>query len=599
MTSLTRLVLVASLPAALLAACPPQAAALSPLEPAVTGVRALHRSGQTFITWKELQAGLPEERPTWGRAKEVLEESTITYRIYAHAARIDVSNLKQAELIGEVGPLSGYNLNGRNVEYLIGQAMLQPDRMGELSIGYNGFIYRWHMDHPRMDRYPLSRFVIDETAGPLPPGTGLYVHQPASAGKRYYAVVAYRKGSMMDETLNDDNSLARPVTETVGPGEPVCQGDGLWGPLFDYPGRRKVYVQWAAPPLSPRANMHFNWSVLVPPDVKPVAPVELCFHGGNYSYAKPNVKYMAGSVQIAPHDYPFSGWHGYKDPGSGRVGNHTQRRIAAFMSWAEKKLPIDPQRIIAVGGDGAAAMALAYPDMFAYVLITGFEGRVLDRKAVRQFTSAWGPKDPEVADDKGRSEWAWAELDKLVLAEPGRDLPLFVCKGGSWGRVEGWGKGRGRLYSAMHQARQPLYAHWAWGGTLAAPDRYTGLWRGLDITATTPVPALANSSLDKEGEGGGHTNTVYAWKDVKDQPDSFQITITGGESTFDLTPRRLRKFRVKPGEKIMWEAVSLPDRQGKTAPAQGGQVVADPYGLVTLEKLKLSGGGLVIKIGRV
>ena len=61
------------------------------------------------------------------------------------------------------------------------------------------------------------------------------------------------------------NSLAEAVAETVGVGEPVCQGPGLWGPYFDYPGRRQVYVQWCAPPLCPRPSMYFNWSVLVPP----------------------------------------------------------------------------------------------------------------------------------------------------------------------------------------------------------------------------------------------------------------------------------------------------------------------------------------------
>lgn len=582
----------------------PEAAALSPIIRVVNDIKALHRAGQTFITWRGLPS--PPEKFSWGQAKDISEVSELTYRIYVHDERITDSNLSRAKLLGQAGPLSGYNLNARNVEYLIGQAMIKPDSMGELTRGYNGFIYRWHMDHPRMLRYPLNRFVIDEKAAPLGPDAGLYVHQPAKPGNRYYAVLAFRRERRVEQRIRGgENSLREPVAETVGAGEPVCQGDGLWGPFFDYPGKRKVYVQWTAPPLSPRPNMYFNWSVLVPPDVKGSAPVELYFHSGNYSYAKPNAKYIAGSVQIAPHDYPFSGWHGYnsalaagKEAASGRVSNHTQKRIAAFMEWAKKKFPIDPSRIIAVGGDGAAAMALVYPDMFAYVLITGFEGRLLNRKATRQFVNAWGPKDVQVCDDKGRGEWAWAELDKLVLAEPARDLPLFICKGASWGRAKGWGIGRGRLYSAMHEARQPLYAHWAWGGNLAAPDRYTGLWRGLDIRSDTPVPGIANSSADKEGEGHGHSNTVYSWKDIKDEPNSFQITITGRESTFDLTPRRLQKFEVKPGERLAWEVVALPGRGAKPAPPQTGRVIADKYGLVTLEKLKLSGGGLAIKITR-
>ena len=572
----------------------------------VKGINAFHRAGQTFITFKEVDPLVTAEKVTWGEIKEKFTEAedAVRYRVYAHDKPITAGSIAAAELLGEVGPLSGCNLNGRNTEYLIAQAMIKPDKIGELTIGYNGFIYRWHMNHRRMDRYPIDRFVIDAKAGPLKPGTGLFVAHPKKAGKRYYAVVSCRAGKANTKDFSPGNALTRPLAETAGSGEPVCQGDGLWGPYFDYPGRRKVYVQWAAPPLSPRP-MYFNWSVLVPPGVKKAAPVELYFHGGSYTYAKPNAKFMAGSIQIAPHDYPFSGWYGYheafggpKPLSAGKVRNHTQRRVIAFLDWAQKKFAIDPDRIIPVGGDGAAMIALSYPERFAYVLITGFEARLLNRRAAGQYKAAWGPKDPKITDEQGRGEWAWGELDKVVLATRGKDLPLFVCKGGSWGRVKGWGKGRGLFYSAMHQAGQPLYAHWAWGGNLAPPNRYTQLWRGLDIRRTTPVPAFANSSLDKEGEGHGHTNTAYAWKDIKDLPDSFQITITGRASTVDLTSRRLSKFKLKAGETVNWEAVTLPGRRGETAPAQGGQTIADAQALVKLEKLKLAGGGLVVKLTR-
>jgi hypothetical protein len=569
------------------------------------GVEAVHRSGQTFITWPEVGKPAGAGELTWGGARRRLAGSKVTYRILAHDRPITAQNVHAAHTVGQVGALSGWNLNGRNVEALIGQAMIRPDEPGELARNYNGLIYRWHMDHPRMDRYRLSRFVIDEKAGPLAAGTGLYVHSPREAGRRHYAVVAVR-GAAEAHDFTWIGATAGPVTETVGPGEPICQGDGLWGPFYDYPGRRRVYVQWTGPPLSPRQNMYFNWSVLVPPDAKKPAPVELYFHDGNYSYAKPNVKLLARSIQIAPHDWPFSGWYGFHEGyggggtlGAGRVANHTQRRIAAFLDWAARRLPIDPDRVIAVGGDGAAMMALAYPDRFAYVLITGFQGDrggVLDAKMADRYAAAWGPKGPRITDAAGRGQWAWAELDKLVAASG--DLPLFVCKGRSWGGVKGWGKGRGRFYTALKAAGQPLHAHWAWGGKLTAPDKWTGLWRGLDLTRTTPVPAFANSSVDAEGEGRGQTNSVYSWKNVQDTPEAFEITLTGPVSTFDLTLRRLGRFGPRASETLQWQAKSLPGRSGETAPVQRGTVVVADGGLVTLTGLKLTGGGLVVRITR-
>ena len=255
-----------------------------------------------------------------------------------------------------------------------------------------------------------------------------------------------------------------------------------------------------------------------------------------------------------------------------------------------------------VGGDGAALFALTCPEQIAYVMILGFDrsNNVLSPKAAKRFEAAWGPRGPRTTDEQGRGDWAWADLDRVVLSAPGTDLPLFVCRGASWGGVKGWGMGRGRFYTAMKQARQPLLAHWAWGGTLFPPDRYTGLWRGLDLRRDSPVPAFANSSADAEGEGKGQTNSVYRWKDVTDTHDAFEITITGAAGTFDLTPRRLRKFRVRPGEPLRWEGVYLPGRRGGKADPVSGAVAADARGVVTLKQLKLTGevGGIRVRITR-
>jgi len=575
--------------------------------PQVKAVKALHRAGQTFITFDEIGPP-PPERLTWGAARRLLDESTVRYRLYAHTERITAANLGAAAMLAEAGPLSGWNLKGRNVEYLIAQAMIQPDAVGELTRNYNGFIRTWHMDHPRMDRYPLERFVIDEQAGPLAPGRGLFVVNPPAAAKRYYAVLACPDGEAGAADVSAANSLAQPVAETVGAGEPVRQGPGLKGPNFDYPGERTVYVQWCNPPLAP-ASMYFNWSVLIPPDCAERAPVELYFPSGNYSHAKPSRKLMAGSVQIATQDWPPSGWYGYNDRfgtgqdlAGGTVRDHTRRRIAAFLDWAQEKLPIDPDRVVAVGGDGAAQFALGYPKRIAYVMILGFEkaGNVLDPKAARRFEAAWGPKGPQTTDEQGRGDWAWADLDRLVLSAPEADLPLFVCRGASWGGDKGWGKGRGRFYTAMKQAGQPLFAHWAWGGTLFPPDRYTGLWQGLDLRRDSPVPAFANSSADAEGEGSGQTNSVYRWKDVSDTPGAFEITVTGKAGTFDLTPRRLAKFRARPGEALRWEGTYLPGPRGGGADPVSGAVTADEHGLLTLKQLKLPGeaGGIRVRITR-
>jgi len=579
--------------------------------PQARAIKTLHRAGHTFITFRQVDKDPPVSL-TWGEAKRRLAGSEVRYRVYVHSERITAGNLANAQRLGEVDLLSGWNVNGRNVEYLIGQAMIRPDRMGELTAGYNGVIHTWHMDHPRMDRYPLARLVIDENAGPLAAGVGLFIAQPAKPGWRFYAVTTVEGDEENTRDFTAGNATTQAVNERVGPGVPVRQGKGLHGPFFDYPGTRWVYVQWTGPPVTPRP-MHFNWSVLIPPSVATargsdgrLAPVELYFHGGNYSCARPNRKVLAGSIQIAPHDWPRSGWYGYNDrllaggdAKGGTVGNHTQRRIVAFLDWAEKALPTDPDRIIAFGSDGAAMLALSYPERFAYVLVDGFDrSGVLDPKAAKRYAGAWGPKSAEIKDALGRPSWEWADLDKLTAAKAGADLPAFICKGASWGGVKGWGKGRGRFYSALSNARQPLFAHWAWGGNLIVPDKYTGLWRGLDLRRDAPVPAITNSSLDREGESKGNQNMGYAWKDVTDSPAKFEMTVTGRAGTFDFTPRRMQKFRAAPGQTLRWTATELPGRKKPATPPapQSGTLTADEDGVVTVSGVKLAAESGGVKI---
>jgi hypothetical protein len=568
---------------------------------AVTGLKAFHRAGQTFLTWREVAPLITDEKATWGAVRKKLAQSpdACRYRIYAHTKPITADNLLDAAYLGEVEPLSCWNTNGRNLEYLISQAMIKPDEMGELARSHNHYMYSWHMNHPRMDRYPLDRFVIDEKAGALPPGTGLYVHHPEKAGKAYYAVVSCKGGVENTVDFSGANALRKPVTEQVGPGEPVHQGEGLWGPYFDYPGRRQVYVQWCAPPLSPHPNMYFNWSVLVPPGLKKgeKTHVELYFHKGNFSYAKPRQKFILKSIQIAPHDWPFSGWYGFNDAygtlksyKKGIVSNHTQRRIIAFLEWAKEAFPLDSERILLPGADGAAMLALNYPDRFAYVLINKFSNFALWGRTAA-LNAAWGPKSPDIKDVKGRANWDWAMLDKLVLADRAQDLPLFYCRGYSWGPFErGFAEGAGRFYTAMRKANQPIVADWTWAsGRLVKPNRYTGNWRGMDMTRTTPVPAFANCSLDSNREANGQTNLKLGWRPVEETSNELKCTITGHrEATFDLAFRRLQKFKPKPGTMLNWKAMNSPTRRIAKPKPQGGRVKVDGDGVFVIKKLKVN-----------
>lgn len=115
--------------------------------PQVSGLDVLHRSGQTFITWDDINSGDPTE----------------AYRIYRHHEPITVSNLDGATLLAEVPAGSGY------------------------------------YEHEDAEGSPIgqSRFIIEDDGEPLTEGQGLFVYTVHDDGtsERRLSSAAYRNQS--------------------------------------------------------------------------------------------------------------------------------------------------------------------------------------------------------------------------------------------------------------------------------------------------------------------------------------------------------------------------------------------------------------------
>ncbi len=81
-------------------------AALAKTGPVVSGLQAEHRSGQTFLAWKEPEDIAGNDAPTWERfEKAVLDARArreVTYRVYRSDRPITVENLAAAALVAEV-----------------------------------------------------------------------------------------------------------------------------------------------------------------------------------------------------------------------------------------------------------------------------------------------------------------------------------------------------------------------------------------------------------------------------------------------------------------------------------------------------------------
>ena len=162
-----------------------------PLPPPVQGVSVLHRAGQTFIRWLELDL-VPRRELTaveLAAARELVEKSSrLRYRVYRSDRPIQ--RREDATLVGEVLPFSGWDVE--------------------------------HFGKAPPKGVPLPRFIIQEGAGALPLGTGLFVHNPPKPGPAHYLVTVSVNG-VENPAVTTENVTSMPVTETVGPGVPVLQ----------------------------------------------------------------------------------------------------------------------------------------------------------------------------------------------------------------------------------------------------------------------------------------------------------------------------------------------------------------------------------------
>jgi hypothetical protein len=131
----------------------------------------------------------------------------------------------------------------------------------------------------------------------------------------------------------------------------------------------------------------------------------------------------------------------------------------------------------------------------------------------------------------------------------------------------------------------------------------------------SPVPVFTNSSdvRVRESEEGpfiffepsgsspsGWLHWHHRWRceDTVDQKDRLEITVYvegGKEAVADVTPRRMRGFRLRPGEAVRWANLHLAEGDRSSYPLrriwakypeakeiQDGAAAADEHGLVTL-----------------
>jgi len=579
--------------------------------PQASRLKAFHRAGQTFLTWREVSDPVGQDKTTWGKLKRVLdgldELLRVRYHVYRHAERITPGNLHQAELLAEVRPLSCWNVAGRNIDRPIDDYIATHD---VLMTGHWSPFRDATVDGRFGRDCPIDRFVIRQGDPPLASGTGLYVHTPDKPQKAYYAVVTAINGVQNTRAISQTNSLAQPVDESPAEPQPVLQGELPQMPYFNYDQKRLHFVRWLAPPLAHVPMQVHNWTVGVPNRLGKSVPLELSLHRDGRSYWRTQYRIERDSLVLCPYDFPIkTWWYGYheavgtlKSFRQGAIHPYTERRLLSFIRWARRTWPVDADRVLVTGcrggasGSGALHLALRHPGVFSLciaghpVIDYATASRRSDRQGRRDALSMqaiWGKADQTVLTADGERFWQAHNMNRRITALPASaELPFLAISSD-----HGYEHCR-RFYQLLLERRSGLIASFAWGGTRYVPVSRTATCPNVvrfDIRRNRPYLAVVSERAVKDLSEGkmGELHRPFRWRDVAETPARLEATIFrqgAGDAAADVTPRRCRKFPIARGRGYSWRTVAA---DGSTE-VQRGRAFVDYDGLLVLKQVQFA-----------
>jgi hypothetical protein len=546
----------------------------------VMEIKAVCRNGQTFVTWKDAAGGEAG--------------AGFRYALYRSDAPITPDNLAKAEkriwgIVNNSTKLYTFTFNGR----------LAVDRIDP--------------------KRPTC--VIEEGGKPLPDGSGLAVVTAQEAGKRFYAVLPTDlEGKPFGTVVPGENATVQPVEEQVAPIQPIrvwaskerqdqhyaLSGDqGLplmvmlhasggysyagthasgdyynyfgprdWGYQEGMPGAFAVDEDRLSAPKGSRRLRLIPTECVVDPRSGPrqgAMPLETYWFG---YYCVPQ-----WASHAEPRAYPF-----------------TERRTLWTIDWVIKKYGADPERVYGMGGSmgawGSISLLLRHPEVFAALYPT------MPRMRQRGLPGIGGyPKGNELMED-GKTNYL-ERMDSVRFAgEHREDLPFL---GWAIGRQDGFATWQEQVDMVKALTASHHGFAFAWNNGTHGTDTKSGSAPISQVLKSYPAekfarnqsyPAFGNSSINqdpgagdpKAGDMEGGVNLGFAWKDVVDEDGKWSVKLSNdlakAEMTVDVTPRRCQKFKAKPGDKLKW-----------TNSAGGaGEVAADQWGLVTVEKVKIAPG---------
>ncbi len=559
----------------------------------VTKVAARHEAGQTLLTFHEVDSPVTQDAIAVKQLKQLRQEleseKKVRYRVYRSDKPI--TSVENCELITEMPPLTCWNAD------------------------YFGI-------YPKPE-HQAFRYVVEDGKQPVPPGSGIYAHNPQRAGDAYYAVTVVIDGQE-NKTVGSSNSLRTPVRETVGAGVPVLQR--VEKPeRFNYVSNPALYyyVRWESSPACAAQGKPYDYVVAVPPNLAKPAPVGIHLHcwgaslNGGYGWW---YKGDDGHILIASNQIPYDWWTGHHERyfqgppdeetwRDGFVRPYSQTRMFSFLDWVATKWEVDLTRTHvagnSMGGSGSPMLAIRYPERIAWA--TGWVGVHIPGKTPHfkgSYERVYGKQEWGVRFEDGNSVWDHFSDAWYLRQYPEKEIGLICVSNGKNDSAIGWPQAA-EFFRALQETKRSHIFVWGQSGhgqrarlPISLNDRHMP----MDIRIDQSLPAFTSCSLDNnpgrgdpnDGDAEGQVNLYLYWQtdDVVDEPDKWQMTVglvdeaPEEKCTVDITPRRLQKFRTEPGQRLQWTNTSLSDNRE----IQTGQATVDEHGLITLENISVMPG---------
>jgi hypothetical protein len=216
----------------------------------------------------------------------------------------------------------------------------------------------------------------------------------------------------------------------------------------------------------------------------------------------------------------------------------------------------------------------------------------------------YGEPEWGIRFENGTPVWDYFNDVWYLRQYPEKEIGFITFSNGKNDKGIGWSQAVD-FYRALQETRRPHLFVWGQGGhgQRARMPRNGGERRmPLDIRTNQSLPAFSHCSLDDnpgngdpaDGVPAGQVNAYLYWdtKDIVDEAKRWEMTVglidqsPSDTALVNITPRRCQLFRASPGEQFTWTNVP----SGVATARQTGQVRADQWGLVTLEKILVSKG---------